>query len=206
MRFILGLTGGIASGKTNLTDALRAYGACVIDADEISRALTAPGGKALPAIRRAFGDAVFHGGELDRRALGQAVFSDEEARRKLEAILHPMVLEAMRGQSRGNGVTVWCVPLLFETGMDRFCDEVWCAYVPKAVQLARLMKRSGLTRKEAEARIAAQLPNAERKRRADQVISTAGTKEESAAEIIRRYDMLTARLTGEKGGQNAQTE
>ena len=134
MRFILGLTGGIASGKTNLTDALRAHGARVADADEISRALTAPGGEALPAIREAFGDAVFHGDELDRRALGQAVFSDEDARRKLEAILHPMVLDAMRAQSRGDGITVWCVPLLFETGMDRFCDEVWCAYVPEAVQ------------------------------------------------------------------------
>ena len=206
MRFILGLTGGIASGKTNLTDALRAHGARVADADEISRALTAPGGEALPAIREAFGNAVFHGDELDRRALGQAVFSDEDARRKLEAILHPMVLDAMRAQSRGGGITVWCVPLLFETGMDRFCDEVWCAYVPKAVQLERLMKRSALTRKEAAARIASQLPNAERRRRADRVISTAGTREESAAEIIRLYDELRTRLAAGEGEQDAGKE
>ena len=94
--YVIGLTGGIACGKSNLSSALRAAGAQVIDADALSRATTAPGGPALPAIRSAFGDAVFDGNALNRRALGQLVFADASARAALNGIIHPLVLAQMR--------------------------------------------------------------------------------------------------------------
>ena len=97
-RYVIGLTGGIACGKSHLTKTLRDAGARIVDADEISRSLTAAGGKALPAIRAAFGEAVFRGETLDRRALGAKVFADETARGRLNAILHPMIFEEMRRQ------------------------------------------------------------------------------------------------------------
>ena len=208
--YVIGLTGGIGCGKSEAAQYLKTLGAAHVDADEISRALTQPGGAALPEIRRVFGEAAFNeDGSLDRANLGKLVFGNEPARRALEGIIHPLVQREMLARmdaagQEGAAVVILDVPLLFETGMERYCDEVWCAYVPKAIQLARLMKRSGLTRKEAAARIAAQLPNAERRRRADRVISTAGTKEESAAEIIRRYDALQARLKAGQGECDAR--
>ena len=98
--YVIGLTGGIACGKTNLTRALLAAGAPVIDADEISRSLTASGGSALPAIRAAWGDRVFDGEELNRRALSDIVFKDPEERKKLNAILHPLIFSRIRQEPR----------------------------------------------------------------------------------------------------------
>ena len=93
MTFVIGLTGGIACGKSNISDKLSSLGGQVIDADRISRALTAPGGAALPGIRAAFGDRFFPGGALDRRALGALVFSDPEALNRLNELTHPLILE-----------------------------------------------------------------------------------------------------------------
>lgn len=189
---VIGLTGGIACGKTNLSNALRAHGVRVIDADEISRALTAEGGAALPAIRAAFGDEVFSGGALDRRALGQMVFGDEEKLRRLNDILHPMIFEAMRREmeaAQGEHV-VLDVPLLYETGLDAWCDEVWCAWTPQKDQLRRLMKRDGLTRKEALRRIRTQLSPREKARRAKQVIRTDGSKETSASIVLSLWQQI----------------
>ena len=189
---VIGLTGGIACGKTNLSNALRAHGVRVIDADEISRALTAEGGAALPAIRAAFGDEVFSGDALDRRALGQMVFGDEEKLRRLNDILHPMIFEAMRREmeaAQGEHV-VLDVPLLYETGLDAWCDEVWCAWTPQKDQLRRLMKRDGLTRKEALRRIRTQLSPREKARRAKQVIRTDGSKETSASIVLSLWQQI----------------
>lgn len=189
---VIGLTGGIACGKTNLSNALRAHGVRVIDADEISRSLTAPGGAALPAIRAAFGDEVFSGDALNRRALGQMVFGDEEKLRRLNDILHPMIFEAMRREmeaAREENV-VLDVPLLYETGLDAWCDEVWCAWTPQKDQLRRLMKRDGLTRKEALRRIRTQLSPREKARRAKQVIRTDGSKETSASIVLSLWQQI----------------
>ena len=186
--YVIGLTGGIACGKSNLSAALKKAGAPVIDADEISRALTAPGGAALPAIRAAWGDGVFRSGELDRQALAQAVFASEEERRRLNAILHPMIFAELRRQlEAARGPAVMDVPLLYETGLDAWCDEVWCAYVPQKEQIVRLRKRSGLTRAQALARIRSQMPALEKRRRADRVIRTDGSKEESAAKALQLW-------------------
>ena len=196
---IIGITGGIACGKTNLTDALRRAGALVIDADEISRALTAKGGSALPEIRRLFGDRVFSGDALDRKALGAVVFADPAARKRLEALLHPMVIDETKRQTAGaEGIVFWSAPLLYECGMDRFCREVWCAYVPQKEQIRRLMNRDGLSRAQALARIRSQWPALKKARMSSRVIRTDGTREESGQQVLALYRDLTDRVRAEE--------
>ena len=180
--YVIGLTGGIACGKSNLSKALKEHGVPVVDADEISRALTAKGGAALPCIRERFGDKVFDGDELNRRALSDIVFSDPAARDALNAILHPMVLSEIRRQlDETDGPAVMDVPLLYEVGMDSWCQEIWCAHVPQKEQVRRVRRRGAITYKEALRRIHSQMPVMEKRRRADYVIRTEGPKAESAA-------------------------
>ena len=177
--FVVGLTGGIGSGKTVVSSRFARLGAAVIDADLMARALTAPGGQALPAIRAAFGAAVFDpAGELDRRVLRQRVFGDAEARKTLEAIVHPMIRneveQAMTGVSGPYALLV--VPLMLETGAYR--DRVQRLLVvdcPRAVRIERVMARSGLTREEVEAIVATQATDTQRREAADDTIDNAGT-------------------------------
>lgn len=199
--YVIALTGGIASGKTTLLNALQKHGAPVIDADQISRSLTAKGGEALPLIREAFGDDVFHkDGTLDRKALGDLVFSSEPERRCLEAIIHPMVAQRisreLAGLSAGHKAAVVDIPLLYESGMESMADEVWCVYVPKREQIRRLRLRDGLTEKQALMRIASQMDPREKCRRADHVIKTTGTPAESAAQAIRLWQEVIHMLGG----------
>lgn len=183
-RIVIGLTGGIACGKSNITSALRKAGAPVVDADEISRALTAPGGKALPKIRSAFGDNVFDGDNLNRAALASLVFANEQKREQLNNILHPLIFQTMREQMDAvAGNIVLDVPLLYECGLDALCDEVWCVYAPLFTQLRRLRAR-GMSLRQAWHRIRSQLSPKEKARRADRVIRTTGTPEESTAQAL----------------------
>ena len=203
MSYILGLTGGISTGKSHLSDTLRAKGAPVVDADRISHAVTAPGGAAIPRIREAFGADYVRDGELDRKALGALVFSDPEALAKLNALTHPLIFDGMQAQiaeaeKSGAPVVVLDVPLLFETGFDRLCDEVWCAWIPKKLQLERLMARDALTRAEAESRIGSQMSAWEKRRRSDRYIDTRGTKDESAAKVSAMYEELLERIDRER--------
>ena len=187
-RYVIGVTGGIACGKTNLTDTLKALGAVVIDADEVSRALTAPGGEALAPIRAAFGDGVFRGDDLDRRALGSIVFSDPDSKKLLEDILHPMIRERIASLlDRAEGIVFLSAPLLFECGYEKICDEVWCVYVPQREQLRRLMARDRLTRAEALRRIGSQWSAFKKAGLSDVVIRTDGTPEESAEKVTGLY-------------------
>lgn len=186
--FVLGLTGGIACGKSHVAAELRALGVPVLDADAISRAVTAAGGEALPAIRAAFGEGVFDGDALDRRALGRIVFADDEKRRRLEEIIHPLVTARMLRETAEAGAPIvgWDVPLLYETGMDARCDEVWCVYITEQEQLRRVMRRDRLSHEAAQARIDSQLSLAEKKARAAHRISTMGSR----ASTRRRVRML----------------
>lgn len=194
-KYVIGLTGGIACGKSNLSKALKEHGVPVIDADEISRALTAKGGAALPAIRERFGDKVFDGDELNRRALSDIVFSDSKERDALNAILHPMVLsEIHRQMDETDGPVVMDVPLLYEVGMDSWCQEIWCAYVPQKEQVRRVRKRGVITYKEALRRIHSQMPVMEKRKRADHVIRTDGTKAESAEIALKLWQDAMDRL------------
>ncbi|MBQ6374539.1 MAG: dephospho-CoA kinase [Clostridia bacterium] len=176
--YVIGLTGGMGSGKSEAARYLETLGAARFDADEVSHALTAPGGVALPAIREAFGDGVFHpDGTLDRTALAGIVFASAADRRILESILHPLVqrqmLEMMdRAGEAGVPVVILDVPLLFETGMDALCDETWALYAPREMQISRIVARDGLTREQASARIDSQMPTEERNARATHAVNT----------------------------------
>ena len=199
--FLLGLTGGIGCGKSEAAAYLASLGAAHIDADAISRSLTAPGGAALDAVRARFGGAVFRpDGALDRAALGAVVFASEAARRDLEAIVHPRVRRRMEEEiaaaaRRGDRVAVLDVPLLFETGMDALCGEVWTVSASAETQLARVMAR-GLTEEQARARIASQMASEERSARAARTILTDRPIKETRAELASLYGRLLARLDG----------
>ncbi|MBQ6959855.1 MAG: dephospho-CoA kinase [Clostridia bacterium] len=199
-KYVIGLTGGIACGKSNISRSLKAAGVPVIDADEISRNLTAPGGPALPAIREKWGEKVFDGEELNRRALSDIVFSDPAAREALNAIIHPMVLsEIHRRMDETDGPVVMDVPLLYEVGMDSWCDEIWCAYAPQKEQVRRVRKRGEITYAEALRRIHSQMPVMEKRRRADHMIRTTGTKEESGRAALSLWQDAVKRAA-ETGG------
>lgn len=172
----IGLTGSIACGKSTVSAYLRELGYFVADADAVSHAMTAPGGAALPALRAAFGDGVFDGDALNRRALGALVFSSAEKRAELNAILHPMIISEIADQlnahDRDDTLVFGDVPLLYECGMEYMFDRIWVVSVPREEQIARLHIRDGLSREEAERRIDAQMPLSEKERRADAVIHT----------------------------------
>ena len=195
----IALTGGIACGKSTVSGMLAQLGASIIDADQISRSLTAPNGDALPAIRRTFGDSVFNAdGTLNRPALSAVVFSDKTAIEKLNAITHPLVKQQMDeqlAQCRKNGapVVVLDVPLLFEASMQHMGDLVACVVAPEEVQIARMASRNGYTREEALSRIRNQMPVSEKARRSDIVIDTDKPLPELQKEIETLYQNWIAR-------------
>ena len=177
---IIGLTGGIACGKSNVSSVLRSLGAWIIDGDEISRELSAPDGMALPKIRSAFGDEVFlPDGTLNRKALGSLVFSDRAARECLDSIMQPLIKERIingitEAKKAGCPVCILDMPLLYEKGLDSLCDRVWCVSLPEHLQLSRLMERDGLSREEALSRMRSQMSASEKAARAEVVIDTSG--------------------------------
>lgn len=181
---VVGLTGGIASGKTTFAGALRARGVPVVDADALARAAVAPGTPALAEIARLFGAGVLApDGSLDRKKLGAVVFADAAARKRLEAVTHPAVRAAMaeetaRLASAGHPLAFYDTPLLYEVGLDRILDCVVVVWAPRDVQRARLQARDGLGADEAEARLAAQIPVDEKAARADFVVENAGAPED----------------------------
>lgn len=198
--YVVGLTGGIGCGKSEAAAYLQSLGAKHIDADAISRRLTAEGGAAIPELRRIFGAAVFReDGALDRRALGNLVFGDVGSKRALEGVIHPLVQrevmdEIAAASAAGTPVTVLNVPLLFETGMDVLCDETWTLSVPEQVQVERVRVRDGLTEEQARARIANQLPMEERNARSNRVINSNRPIERTRAELNQLYVQLLRRI------------
>ena len=183
----IGLTGSIACGKSTVSAYLRTLGHVVVDADAISHSLTAPGGAALGAIREAFGDHVFDGDMLNRRALGSVVFSSPEKLEKLNAILHPMIISAVDAQMNAhdapNKLVIGDIPLLYECNMAHMFDQVWVVSVPEEVQLDRIVMRDGLSREEAQKRIDAQMPIASKRALAHAVIDSSGTIENTRRQI-----------------------
>jgi dephospho-CoA kinase len=188
------LTGGIASGKTAVSDRLSERGAVVIDADLLAREVVEPGTRALEQVVQRFGSGVLTGDRLDRAALGRLVFADGAARRDLEAIVHPAVrarAAEIEAQAPSTGVVVHVIPLLVETGQQTYFDLVVVVDCDREVQLQRLRSRNGLTEAEAAARLAAQSTRAERLAAADIVIDNSGTVEELAARSADLWDELT---------------
>ncbi len=186
---IIGLTGGIASGKSMVAGILERLGAVVIDADQLAREVVAPGESAYGAIVNMFGEEIVNPDQsINRQALGRIVFANPEARRRLERITHPAI--AQKAQERlaelkaaGTPVVVYMAPLLIEAGVTSRVDEVWVVYVDEETQLSRLMARDGIGRTEALQRLAAQLPMAEKCRYGKVVIDNNGTPEETAQQV-----------------------
>jgi dephospho-CoA kinase len=184
---VIGLTGGIATGKSTFAAALRALGAPVIDADALARQAVARGSPGLAEVVRAFGEEVLApSGELDRKKVAARVFADAGGRARLEAIVHPAVRRAAQDELErlaraGHALAFQDIPLLYENGLDRAMDLVVVVYAPRERQLERLAARDGLSRAEAEARLAAQLPVEEKAARADVLVVNLGTVEELRA-------------------------
>ncbi|MDP1927523.1 MAG: dephospho-CoA kinase [Thiobacillus sp.] len=198
--FVVALTGGIGSGKSTVADAFAALGVPVIDTDAIARELTAPGEAALDAIRAAFGETVMHAdGTLDRAALRRRVFADAAARHQLEAILHPAIrLRVKQALAQLNApYALLVIPLLVETGAYHdMLKRILVVDCPEALQLARVMSRSGLRRDEVMAILAAQATRAERLAVADDVILNTASPEDLRVEVAslhQRYLGLAAK-------------
>ncbi len=195
------LTGGIATGKTYVLQRLQQHGVPCLDADVLAHGVMAPGTEATAAIAERFGDVLDADGAVDRVKLGPVVFADPSARRDLEAIVHPAVYRAiaagLRGFERigGSPLAVVDIPLLYETGHAAEFSKVIATLCPPEVQLARLAER-GLSREAAAQRLAAQLPADEKAARADYVIRTDGSFDDTDArvsQVLSELLTLTAR-------------
>lgn len=186
---IIGLTGGIASGKSSVARILERLGGVIIDADQLARESVAPGDPAYLAIIAEFGEGILNSDRtLDRKALGKIVFADPAARHRLERITHPaiarlaeMKLAALR--ETGTPVVIYMAPLLVEAGVTSRVDEVWVVYADRETQVARLMLRDGISHAEALQRIAAQMPMAEKRTYGKVVIDNSGTPEETELQV-----------------------
>ena len=198
MSCVVGLTGGIGSGKSAAAALFAERGITVVDTDAIAHALTAPGGAAMPAIRAEFGDAVAGAdGALDRAAMRAIVFADPGARKRLESILHPMIRAESERLLAADGArapyAILMVPLLVESGDYRKrVDRVAVVDCAEATQIARVMNRNGLARAEVERILAAQATRAERLAAADDVIDNDGELAALAPQIERLHAQYLA--------------
>ena len=184
---LIGLTGGIGSGKSTVAKRLVELGATEIDADLLAREVVAPGTEGLEAVAGRFGeDLVNADGSLDRALLGQRAFSSEENRKALEAILHPLIQRLSRERiSQATGLVVYTIPLLVETNSTLPFDKIVTVSAPEDVRVERLVQSRGMTETEAKARIAAQASDAQREAIADFVINADCTMEELFAQVDR---------------------
>ena len=193
---IIGLTGGIASGKSTVATELRKQNVPVFDADEVSRNAVAKGSKGLALVAEAFGaDYLTSDGEMDRAKISQLVFSDKEALKTLEGILHKIVwdeAEAFLAEAREQKakLAVLDVPLLIETKWHERVDLVWLVAVSKEQQIKRAMIRSGMTEEEVKARIAAQMSLEDKKKFADVVLDNSGSLEETLEQVHKELAKL----------------
>ncbi|WP_044640863.1 dephospho-CoA kinase [Risungbinella massiliensis] len=195
MSLVVGLTGGIASGKSTVSKMFAKRGAKIVDADEIARNVVEPGTPGLEKIVETFGSHLLDGTHLNREALGAIVFSDENARKRLNAIIHPLVRQEMHRQTdlyrkHQEAVVIWDVPLLYESQLTEFVKKVIVVYVPKEVQLERLQKRNQLTETEALQRIQAQMSIEEKRQIADYVIDNQGSLSSTESQVDRLWNYL----------------
>jgi dephospho-CoA kinase len=196
---LVGLTGGIASGKSSVSRQLVELGCRLVDADLLAREVVAPNEPAWRAIVEAFGpDVAGPDGQLDRKRLGALVFADPARRKVLEGITHPAIatrrqaILAAWADEGFDGLVVLDIPLLFEVGASADVDRVVLVYAESAVQLARLVGRDGFDRDEAARRVASQMPLGEKVRQAHFVIDNSGTPEETAAQVRAVHAALLA--------------
>ncbi|HYV44395.1 MAG TPA: dephospho-CoA kinase [Myxococcaceae bacterium] len=192
----IGLTGGIASGKSTVSGILRALGADVIDADSLARDVVEPGTPGLAEVTRRFPGVLGADGRLDRAKLAARIFFDPAERAALNAILHPLIqAEFLRRtgelEAQGRPLVIYDAALLIENGLHRKMDAVVVVDAPEEVQRRRLMERNGLTREEADARLASQMPLREKVPLATWVVDNGGPPEATRAQVERIYRELT---------------
>ncbi|WP_318614248.1 dephospho-CoA kinase [Sporosarcina sp. YIM B06819] len=187
---IIGLTGSIASGKSTVSAMLKRKGFPIVDADEIARLVVEPGSPVLLDISRQFGaDIIKEDGSLNREKLGGLIFGNAEEREKLNGIIHPAIRQEMLRQkdewlSRGAQTVIMDIPLLFESKLQSFVDNIIVVSVSPEIQKERLIARNVLSQEEADARISSQLPMEIKEQGADAVLSNNGTEEETEKQLV----------------------
>ncbi|MGO1989651.1 dephospho-CoA kinase [Mammaliicoccus vitulinus] len=187
MASVIGLTGGIATGKSTASNILKERGFYIVDADIASRKAVAKGSTGLKQVQEVFGDQAIIDGEMNRQYVGSVVFKDESMRLKLNNIIHPIVRDIMDaekkfGLEKGKKV-IMDIPLLFENKLQDTVDETWLVYTTEETQISRLKQRNQLSDDEATSRIQSQMPIEEKKQLADEIIDNNGTLEELAQNI-----------------------
>ncbi|WIV20567.1 dephospho-CoA kinase [Paenibacillus polygoni] len=187
----IGLTGGIASGKSSVSKLLVSLGAILIDADQIAREVMLPGHPVLAAVTKHFGQVVLlEDGSLNRKKLGELVFNHPDQLQALNQITHPAIRQEMRDRKHKfeeqfpDRLIVADIPLLYESGLEDGYDQIMLVYVPREVQLERLMKRDGLNKDQAILRLKAQMDIEEKKQKADIIIDNSGDFEETKKQIL----------------------
>ncbi|MGB6381271.1 MAG: dephospho-CoA kinase [Syntrophobacteria bacterium] len=193
----VGLTGGIASGKSTVSEAFARLGAKVLDADEVAREVVLPGKPAWTKLRHTFGSEFFHpDGRLNRSKLRRLVFADPEQRSRLNAIVHPEVMREIDFRfeqltsSAEHAVVLVDIPLLIEVGVAHRFDKVVVVYANESVQVMRLMQRDGLSREEARQALSVQIDLREKAKKADFVIDNSGTPGETQAQVEKVWQEL----------------
>lgn len=187
MRRVIGLTGGIASGKSTVSERLKEQGCHIADADAVSRTLLEPGGKAYMQVIKTFPGYTGKDGRIDRAGLGAYVFSHRPALEKLNAITHPIIVSEISEDIKNrDGIVIIDAPLLIETGLHRLCGSVWLVVADRELRIKRAAARSGLSYEEAKNRIDSQLSDEEKRAYADKVIENSG----SVKELYDKVDML----------------
>jgi dephospho-CoA kinase len=201
---LVGLTGGIATGKSTVADTLRRLGAEIIDADQLAREVVAPGEPALAEIVREFGDVLHPDGTLDRKKLGAIVFGDTPRRKRLEAITHPAIRERFLARLREleavgfEGLVFFDAPVMIESGNYRNMDRLVVVFTGDATQRERLMARDGMSAAEASRRMATQMPVADKAKLADYVIDNSGDRAATEARTREVFEALLAELRGRR--------
>jgi dephospho-CoA kinase len=175
---IIGITGGIASGKTIVSDYVKKLGYPVVDADLLSREIMAPGSPVLEQVRRIFGETMIAGdGALNRKALAEKIFHDEQARQTLDGLTHPAIralAEERFSQLERESTVFFVVPLLFESGMDDLCDEIWLVHAEESLRRSRLSARDGIDEIYAQSKIDSQMRDEERLNKGARVLFNDG--------------------------------
>jgi dephospho-CoA kinase len=193
---VIGLTGGIASGKSLVAGFLEEMGAVVVDADQLAREVVKPGTGSYRAIVDFFGEIVLQeDGTLDRKALGRIVFADPEARARLEQMTHPAILRLAEERldeerRKGTEIAFYMVPLLLEAGLASSVHEIWVVYADEGTQIERLMKRDKIGRDEAMRKIAAQMPMEEKVKFGQVIIDNRGTPDETRRQVLELWREL----------------
>ncbi|HDG2793264.1 TPA: dephospho-CoA kinase [Staphylococcus aureus] len=203
---VIGLTGGIASGKSTVSELLSVFGFKVVDADKAAREAVKKGSKGLAQVREVFGDeAIDENGEMNRRYMGDLVFNHPEKRLELNAIIHPIVRDIMEEEKQeylkqGYNV-IMDIPLLFENELENTVDEVWVVYTSESIQMDRLMQRNNLSLEDAKARVYSQISIDKKSRMADHVIDNLGDKlelKQNLERLLEEEGYIESRITEKK--------